>query len=227
MRWLKNPKIRISINSKRGKEDPLYFNPVNLVNDPSYHDISLLTDPRYHDKQFLDMVFRRTFEETLRVLVLIMAIICTWSQLHYINSFVVDPIAYASLVLIYTPAVDYISPLIGTRGIFFKWNSFQTHIYQTYDFVRYERFLMLDCVIKVLSLYARLLTFNLDKKVSASRIQHISLGNNQLSRLPYEKKNFPCYSCYSHHGISCHTHYPRKERSCNGASAWQVGIWKK
>lgn len=49
---------------------------------------------------------------------------------------------------------------------------------------------MLDCVIKVLSLYARLLTFNLDKTGSASRIQHISLGNNQQSRLPYEKKIF-------------------------------------
>lgn len=179
MRWLKNPRVRISINSKRGKEDPLDFKPVNLLTDPSYHDISLFTDPSYHDKQFPDMVFRRTFEEILRVLVLIMAIICTWSQLHYINCFVVDPIAYTSLVLIYILAVDYISPLIGTWETFFKWKSFQTHIYQTYDFMRYERFLILDYVIKVLSLYALLLTFNLDKKISASRIRHIGLGNNQ------------------------------------------------
>ncbi|GAY50522.1 hypothetical protein CUMW_127320, partial [Citrus unshiu] len=175
-RWLKNSEVKISISSKRSKEDPLYFNPV-----------SLKANQIHYDKQLTNMVLRKTFEDILRVLLLIIAIVCTGSQLQYINH-CIDPFSYISLVMIYIPAVDYISPLISNGEIFFKWKSFHAHRNQSYEMMNYDRFRFLGYVIKVLSLYALWLTSNLGKKVSATRVRQMGHGLKQQSRLPNEKK---------------------------------------
>ncbi|KDO80387.1 hypothetical protein CISIN_1g047274mg, partial [Citrus sinensis] len=171
-RWLKNPDIRISVCSKRSKDDPLYFEPVNLKSDPIYYS-----------QQDADVILRKTFEE---ILMLTMASVCTRRQLHYINN-VADPIAYISRAMIYIPAVDYISPLISTGEIFFKWKVFESNG-SKYDFRRYERFRVLGYIIKVLSLYTLLLTFSLGKKVSESHTREIAQGQKQQRRLPNEKR---------------------------------------
>ncbi|KAJ4708356.1 DUF2921 family protein [Melia azedarach] len=179
-RWLKNPEIGISIISKRRREDSLHTNP-----------ISLKTAPITYDEQFQDEIFRRTFEEILRVLMLIMAIVCTRSQLHYLNS-VVDHIAYISSVMIYIPVVDYLSPLINGGEIFFKWKVSHSQIYLLDPFMAYERFRILDYMIKVLSLYALLLTFAFHgfKRIVESRTTQAGYGRSQQRRYPNEKKIF-------------------------------------
>ncbi|KAL9443456.1 hypothetical protein AB3S75_016755 [Citrus x aurantiifolia] len=177
-RWLKNSEVKISISSKRSKEDPLYFNPV-----------SLKANQIHYDKQLTNMVLRKTFEDILRVLLLIMAIVCTGSQLQNINH-CIDPFSYISLVMIYIPAVDYISPLISNGEIFFEWKSFHAHRNQSYEMMNYDRFRFLGYLIKVLSLHALWLTFDLCKKVSATRVRQMGHGLKQQSRLPNEKKIF-------------------------------------
>lgn len=132
------------------------------------------------------MILRKTFEEILKLLMLTMASVCTRRQLHYINN-VVDPIAYISRAMIYIPAVDYISPLISTGEIFFKWKVFESNG-SKYDFRRYERFQVLGYIIKVLSLYTLLLTFSLGKKDSESHTRAIAQGQKQQRRLPNEKR---------------------------------------
>ncbi|ESR64271.1 hypothetical protein CICLE_v10010489mg, partial [Citrus x clementina] len=172
----KTPPDHITSPNKRSKEDPLYFNPV-----------SLKANQIHYDKQLTNMVLRKTFEDILRVLLLIIAIVCTGSQLQYINH-CIDPFSYISLVMIYIPAVDYISPLISNGEIFFKWKSFHAHRNQSYEMMNYDRFRFLGYVIKVLSLYALWLTSNLGKKVSATRVRQMGHGLKQQSRLPNEKK---------------------------------------
>lgn len=88
-RWLKNP----TPSGAKGQGRPPLVLPSQLK-----------IKPIFQEKQFQDVIFRKTFEEILGMLMSIMAIFSTRSQLHYLNNF--DPSAYISLVMIHIPIVD-------------------------------------------------------------------------------------------------------------------------
>ncbi|KAF5935076.1 hypothetical protein HYC85_026205 [Camellia sinensis] len=98
--WLLNPKIKIFINSKRSKEDPLYLSPV-----------SLNTSVVNYSKQLVYVIYRKGFEGVLRILMLRMAIICTRSQSVYTKN-EGHPTAYISLVMLGVHTFAYSIPLI-------------------------------------------------------------------------------------------------------------------
>lgn len=75
--WLLNPNVKISVSSKRSKKDPLYLSPTTF-------NTFLLS----YQKKLNDVLFRKVFEEMLRVLMLTVAVLCTLSQMRVISQLI-------------------------------------------------------------------------------------------------------------------------------------------
>ncbi|CAI0389695.1 unnamed protein product [Linum tenue] len=148
IRWMLNPKARISIHSRRDSSDPFHF--------PS---ISLTTHPIPYMNEHDDMRYRATFETTLRVLMLTSAVVLILRQVSYMET-TTNIAAYVSVVTLGIQAMGYGIPLLTSTEAMFPWKVFsphpRTHVEPNFS-------------IKILLFVALLLTLKLSNKVKLSR----------------------------------------------------------
>ncbi|XVF34753.1 hypothetical protein REPUB_Repub18cG0086100 [Reevesia pubescens] len=169
-RWVMIPMVKISFSCKRTEEDPLHFS-----------KLCLKTNPISYIKKSKDIVFRKTFEGILRLLMLTLSILCTHSQLHYSKNAV--SCSEASLVMLAIQALGYCIPLITGNEILFRWKVLQSNSSRSYNFNKFQRFDLLDSMTKILLLVALFLTIRLSQIALESCIK-------QKVRIDREKKSF-------------------------------------
>ncbi|CAK9154435.1 unnamed protein product [Ilex paraguariensis] len=174
-RWLQNTKIKFSINSKRSKEDPLHRIPTSL-------DTFLLS----YQKKLDYVIFRKSFETVIRVLMITVAILCTLSQSRHSEN-EGHSTAYMSLVMVGIHSLGYGIPLITGDEVLFRWKELSPNNSQTYDFGKFQRFQVLDCSIKILLLVALLLTTKLLQKIWESRSRQLDHDKKLKPQMPSDK----------------------------------------
>ncbi|XP_028074039.1 uncharacterized protein LOC114276453 [Camellia sinensis] len=179
LQWLLNPKIKIFINSKRSKEDPLYLSPV-----------SLNTSVVNYSKQLVYVIYRKGFEGVLRILMLRMAIICTRSQSVYTKN-EGHPTAYISLVMLGVHTFAYSIPLITGNEVLLKWKEFKPYRTEKYDFEKLQLFQVLDSATNILLLAALWLNLKLFQNVCESRGRQIGDCHIPKAKIPSDKIVFP------------------------------------
>ncbi|KAL3532399.1 hypothetical protein ACH5RR_005920 [Cinchona calisaya] len=175
VRWLLNPNIKFSINSKRSKKDPHYLPPVST-------STFLLS----YTKKFSFVLLRKGFEEGLRILLLVMAILsiraqfrCTENQDH--------PTAYISLIMLGVHALGFSIPLITGDEVFLKWKEFTPYRNSAYQFQKFQRFQALEFFTKFLMLFALLETAKLIHRVWQSRKLQKDHAMQLNLRIPNDK----------------------------------------
>ncbi|KAI4338184.1 hypothetical protein L6164_016528 [Bauhinia variegata] len=178
IRWLLGSKYKIFISSKRNREDSLYFSPIKLLTYPLFHYDDLLNN----------IIMRETVEGVLRIIMLTMAILCTWSQLYYASK-IQDP-AQASLVMLAIQALGYGIPLLTGEGndILFKWKLVQNNVHtnERYDLDKYEHLRLIESAIRILLLVAFLLTLRIAQIVYRSCVRR-SLNQKHIIDAASEK----------------------------------------
>ncbi|CAI0389772.1 unnamed protein product [Linum tenue] len=148
-RWLLYPRARISINSRRDNSDPFYFPSVSLMTPFPY-----LGQPD-------DMMFRETFERTLRLLMLAISVQLIARQHNYMTAKKRDnpntiAAASVSIIMVAIQAYGYGLPL---------YTSIEAMFSPQHDYLS-------DLVTKFLLVFALARTLQLWKKVIQSRASH-------------------------------------------------------
>ncbi|KAK7255298.1 hypothetical protein RIF29_28705 [Crotalaria pallida] len=180
-RWLVNPAVKISIESRRTDDDPLRFNTTKLQ-----------TFPIVYRKQREDVLSQRGFEGILRILTLSLAVGSILSQLFYIKDNV-DSLPYISLVLLGVQALGYSIPLITGAEALFKRMGSESYYLSSGELQNSEWLNVIDYTVKLLLIVSLLLTLRLLQKVWKSRIRlqtrTTPLGS---SYVPSDKLVFLC-----------------------------------
>lgn len=158
-RWLLNPNIKVSINSRRRKEDHLYF-----------HPISINTFVLSYQKKIQDMIIRKGVEDVLRIVLLICSILCIQGQTCCAESRD-HPTAYISLVMLgLQTLLGFSIPLITNGEALLKRKAFFASCkYDIYQLEKLFVFKALNCCIKILLLFALLEAVELVQKIWDSR----------------------------------------------------------
>lgn len=156
--WLMNPAVKIFITSKRTHQDPLYFPPVNL------------RTPWTESRNRSDIMYREKFEATLQIFLLLVSILCIFSQLKYKAGS--SSSGFLSLSMLGIQVIGYLVPFISGNEVLLKGAAFllspSYHLKDTAGF-EFEKFSYLSSVIRILLLVAFLLTLRLSQKVWDSR----------------------------------------------------------
>jgi Protein of unknown function (DUF2921) len=179
-RWLINPIAKLSISSQRNADDPLHFNTTNLQ-----------TLPILYREQAEDILSRRSVEGILRILTLSLAIACIGSQLYYITG-KSTVIPYISVIMLAVQALGYSIPLItGAEALFAKITSeIDSDEPPSYNIEKSQWYWALDYLVKILVMFAFLLTLRLGQKVWKSRIRMLTRSPLEQWRVPNDRKVF-------------------------------------
>ncbi|KAJ4752285.1 hypothetical protein LUZ62_086690 [Rhynchospora pubera] len=179
-RWLINPTAKISISSRRNEDDPLYFNTTDLQ-----------TLPILYREQREDILSRRSVEGILRILTLSLAIASIGSQLYYIKS-KSTVIPYISVAMLAVQAIGYSIPLItGAEALFEKITSERdSDDPPSFNIDKGHWYWAMDYLVKLLVMFAFLLTLRLGQKVWKSRIRMLSRSPLEQWRVPNDRKVF-------------------------------------
>lgn len=179
-RWLINPTAKISISSRRNEDDPLHFNNTNLQ-----------TLPILYREQIEDILSRRSVEGLLRILTLSLAIACIGSQLYYIRG-KSTVLPYISVAMLAVQALGYSIPLItGAEALFEKITSERdSDEPPSYNIEKNQWYWALDYLVKILVMFAFLLTLRLGQKVWKSRIRMLTRSPLEQWRVPNDRKVF-------------------------------------
>ncbi|XP_078174927.1 PII, uridylyltransferase (DUF2921) [Carex rostrata] len=179
-RWLINPTAKISISSRRKEDDPLHFNITNLQ-----------TLPILYRSQREDILSRRSVEGILRVLTLSLAIACIGSQLYYITG-KSTVIPYISVAMLAVQAIGYSIPLItGAEALFEKITSEKNFDEPpSYNIEKSQWYWAMDYLVKILVMFAFLITLRLGQKVWKSRIRMLTRSPLEQWRVPNDRKVF-------------------------------------
>ncbi|XP_028074037.1 uncharacterized protein LOC114276452 [Camellia sinensis] len=123
--WVFIPITKITITSRRNDNDPLHFSPISLQ--------TFMISSRKHERAVL---FRKSFEAILRILMLLVSVAITLSQLFYMKKNV-EAIPYISLVMLAIQVLEYSLPLISNSEILFKSKESESYRLQCYSFQEY------------------------------------------------------------------------------------------
>uniref|UniRef100_A0A7N0TGC0 RING-type E3 ubiquitin transferase n=1 Tax=Kalanchoe fedtschenkoi TaxID=63787 RepID=A0A7N0TGC0_KALFE len=169
-RWLKNPVVEISISSLRKEEDALYFQPISLHNLRIQHIWNL----------FEDVISRKAFEDTMRIMILLLTIFqVLWQLRHVKRNQAAAP--YVSLVMLTLQMCEFSFHLAQTEAEFLlKSNDFALGT-NVYNYLRHYQpaHQAANAVCRGLLYGALLVTAWLFKRVLESR-NRLSSSNTVL-----------------------------------------------
>ncbi|KAB2019539.1 hypothetical protein ES319_D07G003100v1 [Gossypium barbadense] len=175
LQWWKKPTAKITINSQRKVDDPLYFNLINI---------------HVHSSNYLDYfeadTQRAYFEAIIGSLLLTMSIAIIWNQLLYmkVNA---DIVPYISTTMLAFQFLGYSLPLICNAKLMLKSMGSQDYDLPT-THPSYGMLKLVQSFEKALLLVMLLLITRLVYMVIESRSKTMFEGSSKLRYVPREKR---------------------------------------